>query len=239
VTAFAETPIGERDRIWAGLKDGSIDVVCSVMIVSYGWDCPPVSCAILARPTKSLTLYFQMVGRVLRPWDGKHDAIILDHGDCTLRHGFVTDPVVWTLEDKPKKVSTMRSDQPKICPQCEAAFRGSRCPECGAGNELKHDTQWEAVEITPELGRSRQIQQFLERKWTKSQNGNPMTKTGDSRVIIFPGDRKGSYKYAINSISGSFATKYPPRDVEYPSIDEAKIAAYHRLRAEERQQAAA
>ena len=45
-----------------------LQVVCSVGVVSYGWDEPIVSCAILARPTMSLALYLQQVGRVLRPW---------------------------------------------------------------------------------------------------------------------------------------------------------------------------
>lgn len=46
----------------------SLKVVSSVGVISYGWDCPIVSCAILARPTQSLALYLQQVGRVLRPW---------------------------------------------------------------------------------------------------------------------------------------------------------------------------
>ena len=45
-----------------------LDVVSSVGVISYGWDLPIVSCAILARPTQSLALYLQQVGRVLRPW---------------------------------------------------------------------------------------------------------------------------------------------------------------------------
>jgi superfamily II DNA or RNA helicase len=78
------TPTDERDRILAQLAAGQIDVVTNAMVLTEGWDSPSVSCLVLARPTKSLGLYRQMVGRVLRPAPGKTDALILDHADpCT------------------------------------------------------------------------------------------------------------------------------------------------------------
>jgi len=62
----------------AGLASGKVDVVCNAMVLTEGWDCPVVSCVVLARPTKSLGLFRQMAGRVLRPHEpsGKVDAII-------------------------------------------------------------------------------------------------------------------------------------------------------------------
>ena len=59
---------------------------------------PEVGCCILARPTKKMGLYRQMIGRVLRPAPGKPDAIILDHSGAVFRHGFAEDPVEWTLD---------------------------------------------------------------------------------------------------------------------------------------------
>jgi pimeloyl-ACP methyl ester carboxylesterase len=56
-----------------------------------GWDQPEVSCCILARPTKKMGLYRQMVGRVLRPAPDKPNAIVIDHSGATYRHGFVED----------------------------------------------------------------------------------------------------------------------------------------------------
>lgn len=49
-------------------RAGPLQVVSSVGVISYGWDLPVVSCAVLARPTQSLGLYLQQIGRVLRPW---------------------------------------------------------------------------------------------------------------------------------------------------------------------------
>ena len=45
-------------------------------------------------------LYRQMIGRVLRPADGKPDAIILDHSGAVFRHGLAEDPVEWTLDPR-------------------------------------------------------------------------------------------------------------------------------------------
>ena len=68
------------------------------MVLTEGWDSPEVSRCILARPTKKMGLYRQMIGRVLRPTKGKPDAIILDHSGAVFRHGFAEDRVDWTLD---------------------------------------------------------------------------------------------------------------------------------------------
>ena len=59
---------------------------------------PEAGCGILARPTRKMGLYRQMVGRILRPAPGKTDAIIIDHSGAVFRHGFVEDEVSWTLD---------------------------------------------------------------------------------------------------------------------------------------------
>lgn len=130
----ADTPDEDRDRIWAGLTDGSIDVCSSVGVISYGWDVPPVSCAILARPTKSLALYLQQVGRVLRTHTSKRDALILDHAGSCLEHGFPEDDREWSLEGvKRRNSGDGRAAAVRMCQQCWAAYPSTRgnCPYCG------------------------------------------------------------------------------------------------------------
>lgn len=129
----AETPDFERDRIWAGLAAGEIDVCSSVGVISYGWDVPPVSCAILARPTKSLALYLQQIGRVLRTSPGKSDALILDHAGCCLEHGFPDDEREWSLDGETKKTGEARGPAVRMCKECWAAHPSSApaCPFCG------------------------------------------------------------------------------------------------------------
>ena len=56
-----------------------LEVLTSCMIISEGTDIPSVGGTILMRPTASLSLYLQMVGRELRPAPGKTEAVILDH----------------------------------------------------------------------------------------------------------------------------------------------------------------
>jgi superfamily II DNA or RNA helicase len=134
------TPREERDRILAQLAANTIDVVTNCMVLTEGWDQPSVSCLVLARPTKSLGLYRQMVGRVLRPHpeSGKTDALILDHAGATFEHGFVEDPIEWTLfedrraENKAHKArGTPHAPSLATCPECSAVRLGGRpCPVC-------------------------------------------------------------------------------------------------------------
>src|SRR6478736_7029025 len=88
----------ERDAVLARLASGETKIVTNCMVLTEGWDMPEVGCCILARPTKKMGLYRQMIGRVLRPAEGKPDAIVLDHSGAVFRHGFVEDHVEWTLD---------------------------------------------------------------------------------------------------------------------------------------------
>ncbi len=134
--ADADTPSRERNRLWEDLLARRVPVVTSVGIVSYGWDVPGCVCAVLARPTTSVTLYLQQIGRVLRPAPGKEYALVLDHAGNIHQHGAVDDPRVWTLEDgyKPKKADG-GGDGPGIytCKKCLRIFGIAleKCPDCG------------------------------------------------------------------------------------------------------------
>jgi DNA repair protein RadD len=136
------TPKPERDATLARLASGEIEVVCNCMVLTEGWDTPEVAGCILARPTKKMGLFRQMIGRVLRPAPGKSDAIILDHSGAVYRHGLPEDPVEWTLDvdkraesEKHKK----RGDSDPFggsglieCSQCGALrVCGKACPNCG------------------------------------------------------------------------------------------------------------
>jgi hypothetical protein len=133
------TPVEERDRILAGLAAGTIEVVCNAMVLTEGWDCPAVSCLVLARPTKSMGLYRQMAGRVLRPAPGKTDAIILDHAGAVFEHGFIDEPVIWTLDQDKRAENPAQSGRAErrmptlaTCPECAAVrLDGHACPACG------------------------------------------------------------------------------------------------------------
>ena len=131
-----ETPLVERDGILARLAAGTIEVVCNCAVLTEGWDRPEVSCLVLARPTKSMALYRQMTGRVLRPAPGKVDALVLDHAGAIFEHGFVEDPVEWSLGEDHRaesRTSKNRRDKQRVrtlttCPECSAVrWQGDPC----------------------------------------------------------------------------------------------------------------
>jgi superfamily II DNA or RNA helicase len=133
------TPTEERDAILARLARGEVEVVCNCMVLTEGFDAPDVGCLVLARPTKSLGLFRQMIGRGLRPAPGKAVCIILDHAGAVFAHGFPDDPITWTLhEDRRAEnaahTARMQHRAPALtdCPECRAVrFEGQPCPACG------------------------------------------------------------------------------------------------------------
>jgi len=133
------TPIEEREAILKGLSECTVKVVTNCMVLTEGWDQPDVACIVLARPTKSMGLYRQMIGRVLRPADRKDHALVLDHSGAVFDHGFVEDPVAWTLDQDKRATNAAQSgtngSKPReltACPECSAVrIQGQPCPACG------------------------------------------------------------------------------------------------------------
>jgi DNA repair protein RadD len=120
---------------------GAINVLTSVDVVSEGFDVPGIVGAILLRPTQSLGLYLQQVGRALRTAPGKDAAIILDHvGNTRDRHGLPDDPREWSLTGKARGKS--KSEDNVACRQCPACYAISpaaaqKCRDCGKPFPIK------------------------------------------------------------------------------------------------------
>ena len=68
----------ERDRILRDFKAKRIKVVANVGVLTTGFDFPELATVVLARPTRSLALYYQMVGRAIRPHASKKEGWIVD-----------------------------------------------------------------------------------------------------------------------------------------------------------------
>lgn len=125
---------GDRRRLINDLGAGVVKVLTSCDLISEGTDIPSVTGAILLRPTDSLGLYLQQVGRVLRPAPGKHVAVINDHVGNTLRHGLPTDPRDWSLAGRAKRKRAASDALPyKTCDRCFATLPSTAhvCPHCG------------------------------------------------------------------------------------------------------------
>lgn len=88
-----ETPKNEREQILEDFKAGKIKVVCNVGVLTTGFDFPALDTIILARPTMSLALYYQMVGRAIRPFP-KKDGWVIDLCGTVSKFGPVEDLIV-------------------------------------------------------------------------------------------------------------------------------------------------
>lgn len=157
VAVSGQTPDAQRRAALAGLGNGAIDVVTSADLIGEGVDIPNIRAAILLRPTQSLSLYIQQVGRALRtvyragmPLDtaeqriaaqlagSKPNAIILDHVGNTITHGLIEEDrtALWSLDGLTKKRGKKAENNsgPKIttCPKCFAIHQPApACPSCG------------------------------------------------------------------------------------------------------------
>lgn len=79
VNIDCDTPKDERERLLREFKEGKIQVLVNVELFTEGFDCPDVSFVQLARPTRSLAMYLQQVGRGLRYVAGKEKTIFIDN----------------------------------------------------------------------------------------------------------------------------------------------------------------
>lgn len=123
------TAEGDRIAILARLASGDTELVSNVGVLCEGWDLPSCKRLIIARPTKSLGLYMQMAGRILRPWEDVAP-IVLDHGGNVDRHGLPHEDREWSLTKKQKKSSG--APPVKACPSCFAFVSAAarNCPHC-------------------------------------------------------------------------------------------------------------
>jgi superfamily II DNA or RNA helicase len=170
-----ETPLDERADILQQLYDGDLRVVSNCQVLTEGWDCPPVSCGVLARPTKSIGLYLQMAGRMLRPWEGKEDTLLIDHSGAVYDHGFVDQDIPWTLNEGEKIQDRQRKKKLKeskalTCPECQGVFYSKpACPYCGwepkKQGEEYHWVEGNLVLVTPEGPKDLPYTMEIKRSW--------------------------------------------------------------------------
>lgn len=135
VAVHGGMPKPERDAAIAGLSTGATQVLTSCEIISEGVDVPSVNCVILLRPTKSLTMCLQQIGRGMRPKaDGSH-LTVLDHALNCVAHGLPTEDREWTLDGAKKAApGEVTPPQPWVCLGCQHLNSPVRrdCAECGA-----------------------------------------------------------------------------------------------------------
>lgn len=170
--ADGSLPDDERQRRLNGLGNGQVQVLTTCDLISEGTDIPAIACAILLRPTASLGLFLQQVGRALRPSPGKDFAIILDHVGNVRLHGRPQDIREWSLDGTKRTKRTLKEDQQKVnveqCPSCFAVHMPApNCPECGHAYEARPQRELgrvdgELQEITGEMQAAIRKQKAME-----------------------------------------------------------------------------
>lgn len=84
------TPLEQRAEVFLRYRRGEIRVISNALVLTEGFDMPQAEVAVLARPTQSTGLFQQIVGRVLRPWPGKTEALVLDVVGATLNNSLAS-----------------------------------------------------------------------------------------------------------------------------------------------------
>lgn len=142
----ADTPKAERVRILSDFAAKRVRVLCQHSIVIEGVDVPGIECIIVARPTKSLVVWFQLIGRGLRPSEGKTECIVMDFTTNHLNLPIPTDLIDWSLG--PLSLPEMAAFSVRCFP-CSHVYRPTpeeiksrkvRCPNCGEWTELPEAT---------------------------------------------------------------------------------------------------
>lgn len=127
-----DTPGEERDAAIADLEAGHLRVLTNVEVFTEGFDLPAIDAVILLRPTQSLALHRQMVGRGLRTAPGKGATVILDHAGLFYDHGLPDETVEWSLDRPMRRRRMLGAEQLRRCPECSAVHAmAASCPECG------------------------------------------------------------------------------------------------------------
>lgn len=112
-------------------ESGEFRHLCFVTMVSVGYDFPPIDAVVLMRPTRSVVLMVQTIGRGLRPYKDKKDCLVLDYGNVILNCGTIHNPIV---KHKGVKKDIIEIDM-KFCPKCLEYVHKS-VKECECGHEF-------------------------------------------------------------------------------------------------------
>ncbi|MBD2342445.1 DEAD/DEAH box helicase [Calothrix sp. FACHB-156] len=166
-----DTPNNERKAILDRFRSGQTQVISNCAILTEGFDCPDSLAAVIARPTSSVTLWLQMIGRILRPAPLKDYATILDMTDNWFRLGRPCDHRKWSLDPVSCDPDTQGV---RCCPHCHHVFKPMaaliRTKECFHSKTTDFVTQYEAD--CPNCGKS-----F---KWVLEES----SVTGNDRVPV-------------------------------------------------------
>lgn len=133
---FVHSRYSESSRALTEFNHGRADAIVSADKLVEGWDCPRLSRIVMLRPTESIVVYLQTIGRGVRSFPGKTRCELLDFAGNILRHGMPQDDRVWTIDaDVARRSKRQRAGSGVWrCLHCFVVCSppaDGRCPECG------------------------------------------------------------------------------------------------------------
>jgi superfamily II DNA or RNA helicase len=134
---WGDMPSKNRDRWLSSYATGETKVLANVQLLTEGWDSPRTETVVLARGSGTTGTFLQMVGRALRPFEGKKRALILDLRGVSHIHGAPDESRSWHLDGRACRRSVDDVDV-RFCPVCGAVVASSTCEECGHAGEMRH-----------------------------------------------------------------------------------------------------
>jgi DNA repair protein RadD len=219
------TPKDERAETIRKFADGEILVLSNVSLFGEGFDLSAIAgrdvtidCVVLLRPTQSLSLYLQQVGRALRPFVNK-TAIILDHAGNFLRHGFPDNVREWSLQGKPKNAKDDEAGPPppvtcsgcwqQICRPAPAC-----CPSCGTPlvvpKELPRVSKGQLAEMKREAVEAEKAAKELAKVAARAGKAKALIEKQDKRLA----ERREEWKCTAVSELIALAVA---REYQYPA----------------------
>lgn len=201
----------DRKKLMEDFRKGELSQLVNVYILGEGIDVPDVNMVCLLRPTDSLAMYYQWVGRALRP--GKEEAVVLDFVGNLIRHGSVQHNQGWADEYAAAlEKEVLDNSYVCVCANCGEvlSYPGQRCPVCGhkkeevvKGSRLPKEKQG----LLKEYALSPFAYQVMKARKRPSpiDGANMLIK---NRGLFQPGDKALLMQYLTNWLDKELASYY-------------------------------
>lgn len=174
-----KTPTKKRDQLIKDFRSAKIQILSNCELIGEGFDMPDCDIIGMLRPTESLTIFLQQVGRALRPRKGK-TAVLIDHVGNIKRHGSPSEPRNWTLEGKIQTGRAITEEGEfyiRYCENCFAAYEVSqpKCPVCGTEYKRTREEIENIKEVEMRILEEEELEK--ERRWAISPKAEEQAKS--------------------------------------------------------------
>lgn len=188
-----------RQKMLKAFIDGRVKILTSVDIFSEGFNLPVVQYGALLRPTMSLNIYLQQLGRILRAHPDKDYAYIADHANNVATFGMPDEIREWTLSDREKNKRDSEGEKSLPVRQCSVCFFVHKpapvCPNCGNAYPVQ------AREITEIDGELKEIEIQQQKKEARMEVGKAKTMADLQRIAKERGYASG-WCYQMARVKG-------------------------------------